>query len=361
MLIETTEDLRKIIDKAMQTEAVALDTEFVWERTFYPDLGLIQLGIERECYLIDPLKVNDMSSLGELLSSPNVTKILHDALQDLTILKRAANAVPVNIFDTRAAYGFCSDSSILSLAALIEKTMGIELAKSETRTNWLQRPLTPDQIDYACDDVKYMCEIRRLTIEKCRENGTLLWLEEDMSRYDAPEIYLEIDPMDYFRKIKGANRLKAHQLAVLKHLAAWREETAREKNRPRGHILHNNTLLDLSWKTPSEIFELKKISKMHPRAIDKYGETILKIIQGALAQPEEKYPEVLDTRFNRKLSERTDAALEKMNEKAVALNIDPALLCNKKELRAFLESNCTDVASPLGKGWRKEFIADLDL
>lgn len=361
MLIEKTEDLRKVVDKALKAEAVALDTEFVWERTFYPDLGLIQLGIERECYLIDPLAVEDMSAFGELLSSPHVTKILHDALQDLTILKRAAGAAPVKIFDTRAAYGFCSDSSILSLAALIEKTIGIELSKSETRTNWLQRPLTSDQIDYACDDVKYMCEIRRLTIEKCRENGTLTWLEEDMSRYDNPDIYLEVDPMDYFRKIKGANRLKADQLAVLQHLAAWREETAREKNRPRGHILHNNALLDLSWKTPEALFELKKISKMHPNAIDKYGETILKIIKNALNQPGSKYPEVLDTRFNKKLSERTDAALEKINEKAVTINIDPALLCNKKELRAFLESNCTDVSSPLGSGWRQEFISDLDL
>ena len=106
---------------------------------------------------------------------------------------------------------------------------------------------------------------------------------------------------------------------------------------------------------------MKKISKIHPRAIDKYGEVILKIIKDALAQPESMFPEVLDTRYNKKLSQRTDAALEKINEKAASLNIDSALLSNKKELRAFLDSNCSDCSSPLGKGWRKEFVSELNL
>ncbi|MCK4982020.1 MAG: hypothetical protein KAS17_03800, partial [Victivallaceae bacterium] len=110
MLITTEHELKSLVSKALRMPAVALDTEFVWERTFYPQLGLVQLGIEQECYLIDPVAIKDLSPLGELIAEPSVTKILHDAQQDLTILKAATGASPKNIFDTRLAYGFCGGS-----------------------------------------------------------------------------------------------------------------------------------------------------------------------------------------------------------------------------------------------------------
>ncbi|MFA7183493.1 MAG: hypothetical protein WC082_01295, partial [Victivallales bacterium] len=238
MLITTGHELKKLMSKALREPAVAIDTEFLWEYTFYPRLGLVQLGIREECYLIDPVTIDDLSPLGELLAEKSVCKILHDAQQDLVILKAATGANPRNIFDTRLAYGFCSSSSVLSLSALLEETLGVKLPKTETRSDWLMRPLTDKMYDYACDDVKYLTELMNFIITKAEEQNTAEWLDEEMKKYDSALLYKEIGPQECFRKIKGIDQLKGRKLAVLRELAAWREKTARRKNRPRGHIIH---------------------------------------------------------------------------------------------------------------------------
>ena len=271
MLITTEHELEELITKALLAPAVGLDTEFVWERTFYPRLGLVQLAIEQECYLIDPVAIKDLSSLGKLISEPSVVKILHDAQQDLVILKAAAGAEPKNIFDTRLAYGFCSDSSILSLSALLEKTLDINLPKTETRANWLMRPLTDKMVEYACDDVKHLTELMNFIIDSAKKQNTATWLKEELKIYDCPSLYAEIAPDEYFRKIKGIDKLQSTNLAVLRELAAWREKTARQKDRPRGHIIDNNILLNLAYKCPGTLEDLKKINHLSPRNIKMNG------------------------------------------------------------------------------------------
>ena len=164
-MIDTTEKLHVLVERARKIDAVALDTEFVWERTYYPRLGLIQLALSREeCFLIDPCALEDLSPLGELLADPTVVKIFHDASQDLAILRSATGAEPKSIFDTRLAAGFGGLSSTLSLAALVEILLDVKLKKTETRTNWLKRPLHPQQKDYALDDVRYLRKVRVLLL-----------------------------------------------------------------------------------------------------------------------------------------------------------------------------------------------------
>jgi len=142
-MITTKEQLAKLVSRARKTDAIALDTEFVWERTYYPQLGLIQVALsDEDCHLIDPCALTDLSPLGDLLSDRSVVKILHDAPQDLFILSRATGAAPQNIFDTRLAAGFANLPATLSLGSLIKNILDIDLPKTETRTNWLQRPLT---------------------------------------------------------------------------------------------------------------------------------------------------------------------------------------------------------------------------
>jgi len=163
-MISSEKEFITLIDRALNTDRVALDTEFVWERTYYPRLGLIQLALsDEDCFLIDPLAIKDLTPLGKLLNDAKVVKILHDAPQDLTILSRVTGAVPQNIFDTRISAGFSGLSSTISLADLISVLLDINLAKTETRTNWLKRPLDPSQIDYALEmsvisgHYKYCC------------------------------------------------------------------------------------------------------------------------------------------------------------------------------------------------------------
>lgn len=351
MLITTEYELKDLIAKALLAPAVGLDTEFVWERTFYPCLGLVQLAIEQECYLIDPVAINDLSSLGKLISEPSVTKILHDAQQDLMILQSATGAEPKNIFDTRLAYGFCSDSSILSLSALLERTLNISLPKTETRANWLMRPLTGKMVEYACDDVKYLTELMNFIITGAEKQNTGAWLEEELKIYDDPSLYAEIDPREYFRKIKGIEQLKGVKLAVLRELAAWREETARERNRPRGHILHNNVLLKLAYKCPASLDGLNKIDRLSPKNIKMYGEDLLKCIERGMHTPPELQPAPVSRLIKKKASAVIYGLIEK---KASELNIDPALICSRRELTMLLDSGVEDLW--MFKGWRNEFM-----
>ncbi len=153
-MIVSSDALHALVEKARSTDAVAIDTEFVWNRTYLPRLGLIQLALsDEDCHLIDPLALDDLSPLGELLADQQVIKILHDAPQDLAILHHETGHVPKNIFDTRLAAGFAGLPATLSLGNLINELLDINLTKTETRTNWLKRPLDEEQIQYAQDDV----------------------------------------------------------------------------------------------------------------------------------------------------------------------------------------------------------------
>ena len=147
-MIQTTSELTAFVKRAREMDAVALDTEFVWERTYYPQLGLIQIALsDEDCELIDPTAIDDLSPLGDLLSDRKVVKILHDAPQDLAILLQATGTPAQNVFDTRHAAGFADLPATLSLSNLIKELLDIDLPKTETRTNWLQRPLKQEQID----------------------------------------------------------------------------------------------------------------------------------------------------------------------------------------------------------------------
>ena len=358
MLITTGHELKKLMSKALREPAVAIDTEFLWEYTFYPRLGLVQLGIREECYLIDPVTIDDLSPLGELLAEKSVCKILHDAQQDLVILKAATGANPRNIFDTRLAYGFCSSSSVLSLSALLEETLGVKLPKTETRSDWLMRPLTDKMYDYACDDVKYLTELMNFIITKAEEQNTAEWLDEEMKKYDSALLYKEIGPQECFRKIKGIDQLKGRKLAVLRELAAWREKTARRKNRPRGHIIHNNILLTLSYKCPRKIEDLKKIDRLTPKIVKMYGVNLLKCVEKGMDTAPENYP-VPVSRLRRKHA--AGMIFDLIKEKAALFNIDPALVCSRKELTQILDLHGSEDyrKSRIFKGWRNDFMQEV--
>ena len=359
MLIKTEKELNELIAKSLRAAAVAIDTEFVWERTFFPKLGLVQLAIERECYLIDPVAIEDISPLAKLISSPSVIKIFHDAQQDLIILKDATDAEPKNIFDTRLAYGFCSETSVLSLAALLERTLEVKLPKTETRADWLKRPLTEKMKEYAVDDVKYLTELMELIHTEAQKQNTYAWLEEEMKIYDDPAMYVRIDPYEYYTKIRGIDQLKGKKLAVLRELAASREIFAREKDRPRNHIVHNNTLITLAYKCPQTIGQLKKIDKITPKNVQRYGEEIVECVKRGLNTPPENMPQTVGRVQQKKTAKKIhDAIIAKCN----SVNIDPAIVCSRKELNLLFakpDMKAAYSASRLSKGWRKELTGEL--
>ncbi len=363
-MITTQKELQTLIDRARATDAVALDTEFFWERTYYPKLGLIQLALSNEeCFLIDPCALTDLSPLGELLGDPAVVKIFHDAPQDLAILYRATGVLPQAIFDTRMAAGFSGLPSTISLAKLIMELLDIDLPKTETRTNWLRRPLHQKQIEYALDDVRYLRAIRVLLLARIVNPTVEEWLQEELDRCDEPEFYQPPADEDRYLKIKGAGNLDRQALALLKELASWREQEARTRNRPRGHVITDQTLLCLAAKKIQTPEEMRQCCLITNHTIDQYGEQLIALIQKGLLCPEQNYPASL---HKGKLNKTEQEALKKMQEyitlKSDVLGLDPSLISNNSELRAMVRfQKQDDKAYPQrqASGWRQRFLAEM--
>jgi len=363
-MITNQEDLQALILRARATDAVALDTEFVWERTYYPKLGLIQLAISNEeCFLIDPLTLTDLSPLGELLGDPAVVKIFHDAPQDLTILHQATGVLPRNIFDTRLAAGFAGLSSTISLGNLIKDLLAIDLPKTETRTNWLKRPLNPKQIEYAVDDVRYLRAIRVLLLTRILNSTIKSWLEEELHRYNEPAFYLPPADKNRYLKIKGAGNLNRQALAILRELACWREQEARKRNRPRGHILSDQTLLCLAAKYVEASVRVPQCEGISNNIAVQYGEQLLGLLQTGRLCPEQERPPSLQ---KAKLNKREQGELKKLQEyiilKSDVLGLDPTLIANTSELRElirFRNQTAHNFPQKLAHGWRRNFLEEM--
>ena len=251
-LITTPDDLTTLVARLLDAEAVAVDTEFFWERTYYPVLGLVQLATTDGCWLVDAVAVRDLRALGPVLAAPNVTKLLHDAHQDLTILARATGAAPRTVFDTRVAAGFAGFSSTSSLQALLRDALGVELTKAETRSDWLRRPLSESQIRYAAEDVIHLIPLRTALLTHCAGDTPRAWMSEELARLDNAALYSDRDPRSMYQRVKGGSHLDARSLAVLREAAAWREEEARQRDRPREYILSDTLLMALAETQPND-------------------------------------------------------------------------------------------------------------
>lgn len=363
--IDNGEDLRSLVARAKESEAVGLDTEFVWERTYYPQLGLIQLSLsDEECFLIDPLAISDLGPLGELLAHRGVVKILHDAPQDLMILRRATGAEPQNIFDTRLAAGFCSLPATLSLGNLIKELLDIDLAKEETRSNWCQRPLTDEQKRYALDDVRYLRAIRVLLLSRLVGPKIRSWLQEELNLLNNPATYSGNGAESRWQKLRGTSGLDRPGLAILKNLCIWREGMAKKINRPRGHLIKDAQLIELARHRAITAEGQKAPCGLSDKAISRYGTTVAAIIDSTLKQPTDSYP-APERPLRLGPAERLtyDKLAKLIDLKAGVLGIAPGLVGTTGELKQLVTAlNGKKAATPRQlrqtEGWRKNFLED---
>jgi len=364
-LIQNTADLELFVHRARQTDAIALDTEFVWERTFYPKLGLIQAALsDEDCYLIDPCAVKDLTPLGRLLSDRSVIKIFHDAPQDLVILHRATGAVPQNIFDTRLAAGFSNLPETLSLGNLVKEVLDITLKKTETRTNWLQRPLSPEQISYGLNDVRYLRAVRVLLLTRIIGPKIKSWLLEELNLLNNPANYSGPAVNSRFSKIRGSNHLDRQGLAILKNLTIWREGIARKLDRPRGHIIKDTVLVEIAKLKLHSLEALQKSGVLSANAYNKYGKTVAAVVNETRNQPIETYP---DLQSPLRLNTRQKESLKKLHNlvalKCELLGISPTLVGSNSELKLLIKILSTtqgqdSIQLRQTEGWRKNLLED---
>ncbi|MCZ6632929.1 MAG: HRDC domain-containing protein [bacterium] len=361
-MIDTLQDLQSLIQRAQQGPCVALDTEFVWEQTYYPRLGIVQLGLsDTDCHLIDAQAIEDLSPIGDLMRNPAVTKILHDAQQDLWILYRATGDLPQNIFDTRCAGGFTNLGSTLSLGNLIQQCVGIRLSKTETRTNWLARPLSKKQQAYALDDVRYLPAARTELLKRIQKYDRLTWLEEELALYDNPDLYSDKEPSEQFRRLKGTHRCSPRELAVARELAAWREKEARLQDRPRNRIFRDDIIVGLARRQPRSLSSLQRLSRLNNRDAKSYGPAVLEAIQRGQAVDPKDCPHLPRTANGNPVHDaQLDLAMACVRGKSLASGIDIPLVGSRSELKDLVlqGSDASPQNHRLLQGWRREFLGE---
>ncbi|THB79785.1 MAG: ribonuclease D [Desulfobulbaceae bacterium] len=362
-MIDNPAKLSELVDRAIHADSVALDTEFKWERTFYPQLGLIQIALsDEECYLIDPIKIDDLTPLAKLLTSKRVIKIFHDAPQDLAILSRVTKCIPTNVFDTRIAAGFSGLPCTISLANMIRALLDIDLPKDQTRTNWLNRPLDPNQIDYALDDVRYLRAARILLLTRIIVPEIKDWLKDELSQFDDPQFYTGISDFDRFKKIAGAASLTSRSLGVLRELAAWREQEARHLDKPRGHIINDKSLIAIVRDELRSVSDLRQSSHLSNKKVDRYGTGLIKAIETGYQLKKEDLPSIHKSlRLKAPEKKVYDRLTEFIKLKCDLQDVDPQLVGTVTELK-LLAKNINNPGSPLPpkltQGWRRQFLEE---
>ena len=362
MYVTTGDDLQVLCEKLKDCEILALDTEFVRERTYFHRLGLIQVASDGVCAAVDPILISDISPFIDLLANPKVTKIFHAAKQDLEILVRLSGKVIEPVFDTQVAAALVGWGSQISFAKIVQKVTGKKIHKTETYTDWCRRPLSQSQIDYALDDARYLVPVYEKLLKVLKKMNRLDWVQGEFKSLENPEVYDLPDPKRQFLKVKNIRSLKPKNLAVMRELAAWREEEAIRRDCLPKAVVRDEPLLEIARSLPKNADALGNIRGFHRKEVSKSGQGILEAIENGLKVPEEEIPELPEYNgySTRKGVEELLAAFVQI--RAEELKIEPSILAHRKHIHDFVK--CHEQEGDLEnhsllQGWRKESIGSL--
>lgn len=343
-LLTCSDTLAAFCERASQAEALALDTEFLRERTYYPELCLIQAALPDQIVLIDPLGGMDLAPLAALMAT-RPDKILHACRQDQEVLVAAFDCAPAPLFDTQNAAALCGFAPQASYATLVSELCDVQLAKGATRTDWSRRPLSAAQLDYAADDVRHLHAVREQLSERLQQLQRFDWFAQDMVRVATQP--LDIQPMEAWQKIKGKGQLQGRVLAVLQHLGAWREKRAQARNRPRRWIASDEALLALAAAQPGNVEQLGSIQELPDKLLKQQGEALLACIQQA---QQASIPQ-LDSRMPDKALVK--CLQQELRRVAQALQLDPSVLATRADLNALALDGRSE---RLAQGWRDAVV-----
>lgn len=353
--IDSAEALQAFCSRLAGVDWIALDTEFLREKTYYPKLCLLQIATPEVVACIDPLALDDLNPLLELIFDPAITKVMHAARQDMEIFFHLRGAAPGPVFDTQIAALLLGYPDQIGYGNLVREMLGVNLDKLHTRADWSLRPLTRDQLHYAADDVIYLVEVYRQLQHKLQQLGRLDWLAEDFAQLSRAELY-QTRPEQAWLKVKGSNRLKGASLSVLQALASWREEQAIRRDLPRGWILRDDALLEIARHKPATAEALGKLRGLGDRLLDKFGEQLVALVVNAAGVKPQAFPGS-DERV--RLTPAQDAlvdvmmALVRLGGARHALN--PAMLASRKDLEKLaLGAADADVLH----GWRRKLVGE---
>jgi ribonuclease D len=361
--ITTNEELASALEMLSGSNFVALDTEFMRERTYYASLCLIQAATADSCVMIDPLSGIDLQPLWEFIGDRRRVKVLHSGRQDLEVLSLAMSPpvddgaavlapVPGPIFDTQIAAALLGSAAQVGYATLVAERLGHTLPKGQTRTDWSRRPLSPEQLEYAADDVRYLVPLYLNLYADLQASGRLDWQAEESLEMENPALY-RIDPIDAWRRLKGLDRLRPDQRAVAKLMAQWREARAMRKDKPRGWILADESLREIAERVPSNRSELEGIASLSANFLRKRSEEVLGLIAQGRSNAASEAPAMIPTRPDPRLVARVTKLLAAVRDEAHRSNVAPELLATRRDVEQLVFSGRAD---HLMEGWRRDVI-----
>lgn len=349
--------LQQVCSNWQQRPFIAMDTEFMRVDTFYPEVGLIQVSDGQKVWLIDPLRITNWQALGDLLTTPSVVKVLHACSEDLEVFLRLTGQLPQPLFDTQLAAAYLNLGFSMGYSRLVGQILAVELPKGETRSDWLHRPLTDTQIRYAAEDVQHLAEIYQV-LDVRLSSEKRAWLLEDGQEI-TEQLGRELDLDSLYLEVKQAWRLRPQQLAVLRSLAAWREQQAISRNQPRNRIVRENTLWSLACHQPKDIEALARLEDMHPKTVRQDGAQLLELIRQAQRLPAETWPQRLPEPLPIESSGPLKHLRAIAQQEAVRLDIAPELVVRRKTLEALLKTGYPKGPYRLPdslRGWRRAQI-----
>ena len=360
MYIRTTEPLRELCDQAKSDGRFGIDVEFIREHSYIPKLALVQLAVGDVCAIVDPLAVEDLTPLYELVTSPETLKILHAAAQDMEVIYWRTQQSPASIFDTQIAAAIVGLGEQISYSNLVDRLLGVQLEKDESYSAWLQRPLSDSQIEYALNDVRYLLRLHDQLTQRLERLDRINWSQEECRKYEGVERYRR-DPRTLFRRIKRGNNLSPTGLAILRELAAWRDQEAQTRDRPPGTVLHDEQLVDIARRAPRSLDDLQRFRGLSSKVIDRWSNDILSMVERGLAVPEADRPQPKRghrTSQSEKIMVRfLDACLKAL---CVREKLPASAVANRQELeslvRRFRQGRLATAGSPLLEGWRGELV-----
>ncbi|MCL7720374.1 ribonuclease D [Actinobacillus pleuropneumoniae] len=354
--IDTDEKLKTVCENACRKSAVALDTEFIRTRSYYPKLGLIQLFDGDTVSLIDPNSISDFSPFIGLLTCQNVVKVLHACSEDLEVFQHLFKQLPTPLADTQIMAGFAGGGISLGFAKLVAHYLNVELDKGASRTDWLARPLTEEQLQYAAADVWYLLPVYQRLVSDLDATRWQNAVEQEC-RYLLSKRESVANIAQAYKDISNAWRLEPQQLAILKVLAKWRIEEAEKRDLALNFVVKENCLFEIAKLQPKHTSQLLEF--MHPNEVRIHGKKLLMLVEQGLAVLPENYPE--------KIIRLVDQAnykykLKAMQQKLAEIqppDLVPELLASKRQLNQLFswhqQGQNEDKLPELLSGWRREF------
>lgn len=360
-MIDTTAALEEACRLLAQSDFITIDTEFLRETTFWPELCLIQMASPEHEYIVDPMaKGLDLKPFFELMANSAVVKVFHAARQDIEIIFHLGDLLPHPIFDTQVAAMVCGFGDSVSYDQLVQKVKNVHIDKTSRFTDWSRRPLSEKQLDYALADVTHLRDVYLKLKGQLEAEGRAEWLTEEMAILESRETY-DLPPEQAWQRLKMRLR-KPTELAVMQYVAAWREREARARNVPRSRVLKDDAIYEIAQQQPKDVEALGRLRTI-PKGWERSssGAAIIEQVNTALALPKSEMPHL---QRHAHAPEGTQSAVELLkvllrltSEKH---GVASKVIANSDDLEKIAaEGEKAEVAAL--QGWRKELFGDLAL